>query len=140
MAPRSTTETFFFFGDSLTLGVNDNAMPGGWVSRLGLLGSRAGWYDMPPALGAVLLICPPPVKEPAMRQRIASLCEAYVTACARKGHPCADVHAALAASPEYMDDLEDGLHPGPQGSALMARLLAEVPAVRRFFLTAKQDD
>ena len=75
-----------------------------------------------------------------MRQRIASLCEAYVTACARKGHPCADVHAALAASPEYMDDLEDGLHPGPQGAALMARLLAEDPAVRRFFLTAKQED
>ena len=49
MAPRSTTETFFFFGDSLTLGVNDNAMPGGWVSRLVLLGSQAGWYDMPPA-------------------------------------------------------------------------------------------
>ena len=208
MAPRSTTETFFFFGDSLTLGVNDNAMPGGWVSRLVLLGSQAGWYDMPPAtfynlgvrrhtstdiaarwqaevasrqipgtinhlafcpgvvdmspaqmrpvdevcatvmqmldqasaLGPVLLICPPPVKEPAMSQRIASLCEAYVTACARKGHPCADVHAALAASPEYMDDLEDGLHPGPQGAALMARLLAEGPAVRRFFLTAKQDD
>ena len=198
MAPRSTTETFFFFGDSLTLGVNDNAMPGGWVSRLVLLGSQAGWYDMPPAtfynlgvrrhtstdiaarwqaevasrqipgtinhlafclgvvdmspaqmrpvdevcatvmqmldqasaLGPVLLICPPPVKEPAMSQRIASLCEAYVTACARKGHPCADVHAALAASPEYMDDLEDGLHPGPQGAALMARLLAEDPPNR----------
>ena len=96
--------------------------------------------DQASALGPVLLICPPPVKEPAMSQRIASLCEAYVTACARKGHPCADVHAALAASPEYMDDLEDGLHPGPQGAALMARLLAEDPAVRRFFLTAKQDD
>ena len=41
--------------------------------------------DQASALGAVLLICPPPVKEPAMRQRIASLCEAYVTACARKG-------------------------------------------------------
>ena len=96
--------------------------------------------DQASALGPVLLICPPPVKEPAMRQRIASLCEAYVSACARKGHPCADVHAALAASPEYMDDLEDGLHPGPQGAALMARLLAEDPAVRRFFLTAKQED
>lgn len=96
--------------------------------------------DQASALGPVLLICPPPVKEPAMSQRIASLCEAYVTACARKGHPCADVHAALAASPEYMDDLEDGLHPGPQGAALMARLLAEDPAVRRFFLTAKQED
>ena len=46
----------------------------------------------------------------------------------------------MCTPPEYMDDLEDGLHPGPQGAALMARLLAEDPAVRRFFLTAKQDD
>ena len=200
-------KTFFFFGDSITLGVNDT-LAGGWIGRFaGLASQRAGlpvppstfynlgvrrhtstdiaarWQaevasrqipgtinhlafcpgvvDMSPAqmrpvdevcatvmqmldqasaLGPVLLICPPPVKEPAMSQRIASLCEAYVTACARKGHPCADVHAALAASPEYMGDLEDGLHPGPQGAALMARLLAEDPAVRRFFLTAKQED
>ena len=172
-------KTFFFFGDSITLGVNDT-LAGGWIGRFaGLASQRAGlpvppstfynlgvrrhtstdiaarWQaevasrqipgtinhlafcpgvvDMSPAqmrpvdevcatvmqmldqasaLGPVLLICPPPVKEPAMSQRIASLCEAYVTACARKGHPCADVHAALAASPEYMDDLEDGLHPG----------------------------
>ena len=166
MAPRSTTETFFFFGDSLTLGVNDNAMPGGWVSRLVLLGSQAGWYDMPPAtfynlgvrrhtstdiaarwqaevasrqipgtinhlafcpgvvdmspaqmrpvdevcatvmqmldqasaLGPVLLICPPPVKEPAMSHALRGLCDGMcpqgtsLCRCARRSGGLARVH------------------------------------------------
>ena len=47
--PRAFTHTWFFFGDSLTLGVNDNRMPGGWVSRLVLLGQEAGLYRFPPA-------------------------------------------------------------------------------------------
>mgnify|MGYP006870785192 CR=1 FL=1 len=142
MAPRSTTETFFFFGDSLTLASMTMPCPAAgsaalccWVpSRLVRYAARhllqsgrappylhghrrplAGRSGVPPdprhhqpsgllpgvvdmspaqmrpvdevcatvmqmldqasALGPVLLICPPPVKEPAMSQRIASLCE-----------------------------------------------------------------
>jgi len=46
---RNHTDTWFFFGDSVTLGVNDSAMPGGWVSRLALKGADRGLYDYPPA-------------------------------------------------------------------------------------------
>ena len=46
---RDHTDTWFFFGDSVTLGVNDSAMPGGWVSRLALKGAERGCYEYPPA-------------------------------------------------------------------------------------------
>lgn len=46
---RNVTETWFFYGDSLTLGVNDDAMQGGWVGRLARMGSAAGLYALPPA-------------------------------------------------------------------------------------------
>lgn len=46
---RDRTDTWFFFGDSVTLGVNDSAMPGGWVSRLALKGAERGCYEYPPA-------------------------------------------------------------------------------------------
>lgn len=46
---RNITETWFFFGDSLTLGVNDDAMRGGWVGRLARKGADAGQYALPPA-------------------------------------------------------------------------------------------
>ncbi len=46
---RDHTDTWFFFGDSVTLGVNDTERPGGWVSRLALLGAAGGAYDLPPA-------------------------------------------------------------------------------------------
>ncbi|WP_303193202.1 hypothetical protein [uncultured Desulfovibrio sp.] len=45
----SRTPTWFFFGDSLTLGVNDDQMPGGWVSRLAVLGREVGLYGIPRA-------------------------------------------------------------------------------------------
>jgi lysophospholipase L1-like esterase len=45
----SATPTWVVFGDSLTLGVNDDQMPGGWVSRLAVLGSEAGLYAIPRA-------------------------------------------------------------------------------------------
>lgn len=47
--PRDHTDTWFFFGDSVTLGVNDTTVPGGWVSRLALKGAAKGLYRMPPA-------------------------------------------------------------------------------------------
>lgn len=46
---RDFTDTWFFFGDSVTLGVNDNAVVGGWVSRLAMKGAARGLYDLPPA-------------------------------------------------------------------------------------------
>ena len=46
---REHTDTWFFFGDSITLGVNDTEQPGGFVSRLALLGAASGAYSLPPA-------------------------------------------------------------------------------------------
>lgn len=194
---RDCTHTWFFFGDSLMLGVNDYGMPGGWVSRLALLGRREKLYKLPPAtfynLGArrqttasvaarfeaevqarqmpgivqrllfctgvvdmlssgestpvavqkaaqdlegllekaktvapTLFVCPPPVSDVTKRARIAELCAAQVDVCARLGVDCVNINAALAADAEYMEDLSDGLHPGPTGCSVMAeRLLAD---------------
>ncbi len=47
--PRDYTDTWFFFGDSVTLGVNDTEQPGGFVSRLVLLGAEKGLCQYPPA-------------------------------------------------------------------------------------------
>ena len=44
-----TTSAWFFFGDSLTQGVNDSLMPGGWVSRLAVMASKAGLCPIPRA-------------------------------------------------------------------------------------------
>ena len=44
-----TTPAWFFFGDSLTQGVNDCLMPGGWVSRLAVLAHEAGLCPIPRA-------------------------------------------------------------------------------------------
>ena len=44
-----TTPAWFFFGDSLTQGVNDALMPGGWVSRLAVMASEAGLCPIPRA-------------------------------------------------------------------------------------------
>ena len=44
-----TTSAWFFFGDSLTQGVNDALMPGGWVSRLAVMASEAGLCHIPRA-------------------------------------------------------------------------------------------
>lgn len=47
--PQHTTHAWFFFGDSLTQGVNDFLMPGGWVSRLAVLGHEDGLCPIPRA-------------------------------------------------------------------------------------------
>lgn len=43
-------KNIFFFGDSLTLGVNDTEAPGGWVSRVQLKATAQGWLQGPPAM------------------------------------------------------------------------------------------
>ena len=77
-------------------------------------------------------ISPPPVADPAVRRRIAGLSAAQAALCAELGLPFADIHAALAASRSYMDDLSDGLHPGPEGCTVMAEALLTQNTVRDF--------
>lgn len=203
-----TTPAWFFFGDSLTQGVNDCFMPGGWVSRLAVLAHEAGHCPIPratfynlgarrhgtaniadrwrqelenrlipgmkprivfcigvvdmaapgggqpadPALTAELLqpvlneaataaptlvISPPPVARAEANARIAHLCELQKKLCAQRGIPFAQVHELLKTNAIYMNDLSDGLHPGPQGCAEMAQTLWTQDCVRAFMLAAQ---
>ena len=203
-----TTSAWFFFGDSLTQGVNDRLMPGGWVSRLAVLGHEAGLCPIPRStfynLGArrhdtatiaarwrsefacrlipgmtphlvfctgvvdmaspgggkpadlaataaqmdclladaataapVLVISPPPVAEAQANARIARLAGLQEQTCARRGIPFAPVYELLANTPDYMNDLSDGLHPGARGCALMAQMLLAQECVRAFMRAAQ---
>lgn len=203
-----TTPAWFFFGDSLTQGVDDCLMPGGWVSRLAVLAHEAGLCPIPratfynlgarrhgtaniasrwrhelesrlipgleprlvfcvgvvdmvapgggtaadPAQAAALLqpvldqaatvaptlvISPPPVAEYQANARIAQLCALQKNLCAQRGIPYAQVHELLITNTVYMDDLNDGLHPGPQGCAQMAQTLMTLECVRAFMLVSQ---
>lgn len=201
------TPAWFFFGDSLTQGVNDQLMPGGWASRLAVLANEAGLCSIPRAtfynLGArrrstadiaalwqselesrlipgmephlvfctgvvdmaapgggeaadpariadqfdnllaqaanvapTLVISPPPVTETRANARIALLVDMQRRICQRRGIPFAQVYTLLADTPDYTNDLSDGLHPGSQGCALMAQILLSQQCVRAFMRTA----
>ena len=65
---RDKTDTWFFFGDSVTLGVNDTECLGGFVSRLAMLGARNGFYELPPATFYNL---------GARRQKITQICARF---------------------------------------------------------------
>ena len=203
-----TTSAWFFYGDSLTQGVNDALMPGGWVSRLAVLAHDAGLCPIPRAtfynLGArrhstaniaarwrselecrlipgmephlvfcagvvdmaapgggqpadpdmaaaqmdsllaeaagvapVLVISPPPVTDAAASARIGQLGKLQQQICAGRGIAFAPVYEILANTPDYMDDLSDGLHPGAQGCTLMAQTLLTQKCVRDFMCAAQ---
>lgn len=203
-----TTSAWFFYGDSLTQGVNDALMPGGWVSRLAVLAHEAGLCPIPRAtfynLGArrhstaniavrwrsefecrfipgmvarlvfcvgvvdmaapgggqpadpdmaaaqmerllaeaagvapTLVISPPPVSDAAASARIGQLGKLQQQLCAGRGIAFAQVHEILANTPDYMDDLSDGLHPGSQGCTLMAQTLLAQECVRAFMCAAQ---
>lgn len=192
---------FYFFGDSITLGVND-APAGGWVARLaGIAGEKGlpvppdtfynlgvrkntsrmilerweaeykaramegekayfvfcfGTMDMAAPsgrplvavgesaantrdmlmkareYGEVVMVSAPPVKNDEHCQRIEALCTAYASICESIGVPFVDVfHPLMEAG--YVDDLADGVHPGPVGNAMLARLLAEDAAFAEWF-------
>ena len=192
---------FFFFGDSVTLGVND-AQAGGWVARFAGLAGQGGlnvppdtFYNMgvrknssrailarweaeyqaramegAPAhflfccgtvdmaapnsrpnvpvgesaanvremlqkaseLGRVLLVSAPPVKDDEHDQRLEALCTAYAAIARAVGVPFVDIYHPLKEA-GYVDDLADGVHPGPEGNAMIARLLAENEAVQAWY-------
>lgn len=207
--PRTLTHTWFFFGDSLTLGVNDSEIPGGWVSRLAQMAGRAGLCHYPPAtfynLGArrqktadiakrwqaevknrdmpgiasklffcvgvvdmagpsgaepqsltdalagleqilaaakdqapTLIVSPPPIANVEARRRISALCAMQADLSRKFSLPYVDINADLENCAAYMNDLADGLHPGPAGSQAMADLLFQKQAVREFLTERKE--
>ena len=61
----------------------------------------------------------------------------FAQLCARQGIAFAQVYELLANTPDYMNDLSDGLHPGSQGCARMAQTLLAQECVRAFMCVAQ---
>ena len=187
-------KTFFFFGDSLTLGVNDPSLSG-WIGQLCL----ASGIPVPPAtfynLGArkhssvaigkrwksevearlipesdvrvmfsfgvvdtaapagkqnisiedsvenarkilvdavetygksnIVMVSPFPVVNLEHRERIGELSAAYLDMCADYDITYVDIFTRLSQSEPYLNNLSDGLHPGPEGNQIIAEVLRE---------------
>ena len=191
-------KTFFFFGDSITLGVNDT-LAGGWIGRFAGLASQRAGLSVPPStfynLGVrkhsslqirerwaseyrsrvndatvpylifcfgtvdmaapngnvavpmqestqnaqailseaqmeapVLMMGPPPVKNPDHLERLNKLNETYAGLCLDLGVAYLDLLKGLPAV--YVADLDDGLHPGKTGNMLIAEQLLNAPIVQ----------
>ena len=191
-------KTFFFIGDSITLGVNDT-LAGGWIGRFAGLASQRAGLPVPPStfynLGVrkqsslqirerwaseyrsrvndatvpylifcfgtvdmaapngnvavpmqestqnaqailseaqmeapVLMMGPPPVKNPDHLERLNKLNETYAGLCLDLGVAYLDLLKGLPAV--YVDDLDDGLHPGKTGNMLIAEQLLNAPIVQ----------
>ena len=191
-------KTFFFFGDSITLGVNDT-LAGGWIGRFAGLASQRAGLPVPPStfynLGGrkhsslqirerwvseyrsrvndatvpylvfcfgtvdmaapngnvavpmqestqnaqailseaqmeapVLMMGPPPVKNPDHLERLNKLNETYAGLCLDLGVAYLDLLKGLPAV--YVADLDDGLHPGKTGNMLIAEQLLNAPIVQ----------
>ena len=84
--------------------------------------------------GTVLMLSAPPVKDEEHNQRLEALCTAYAAICRSIDVPFVDIfHPLMEAG--YIDDLADGIHPGPQGNELIASLLAEHPEMLKTFVS-----
>ena len=82
--------------------------------------------------GSVVLVSAPPVKDEEHRQRIEALCTAYASIAKAVDVPFVDIfHPLIEAG--YVDDLADGVHPGPRGNAMIAELLADSEAMQKTF-------
>ena len=191
-------KTFFFFGDSITLGVNDT-LAGGWIGSFAGLASQRAGLPVPPStffyLGVrkhsslqirerwaseyrsrvndatvpylvfcfgtvdmaapngnvvvpmqesiqnaqailseaqmeapVLMMGPPPVKNPDHLERLNKLNETYAGLCLDLGVAYLDLLKGLPAV--YVAGLDDGLHPGKTGNMLIAEQLLNAPIVQ----------
>ena len=82
--------------------------------------------------GSVVFVSAPPVKNEEHRQRLEALCTAYAAIAKAVDVPFVDIfHPLMEAG--YVDDLADGVHPGPRGNELIAELLASSEAMKKTF-------
>ena len=82
--------------------------------------------------GAIALISAPPVKDEAHCARLESLCTAYAAICAAVDVPFIDIfHPLLEAG--YVQDLADGVHPGPTGNEMIAEILMQAAPLKLWF-------
>jgi lysophospholipase L1-like esterase len=82
--------------------------------------------------GSVVLVSAPPVKDEEHRQRIEALCTAYASIAKAVGVPFVDIFQLLMEL-GYVDDLADGVHPGPHGNEMIAGLLADSESMKKTF-------
>ena len=76
----------------------------------------------------ILMMGPPPVKNPEHMERLNKLNETYAGLCLDLGVAYLDLLKGLPAV--YVADLDDGLHPGKTGNALIAEQLLTAPIVQ----------
>ena len=76
----------------------------------------------------VLMMGPPPVKNPDHLERLNKLNETYAGLCLDLGVAYLDLLNGLPAV--YVADLDDGLHPGKTGNMLIAEQLLNAPIVQ----------
>ena len=76
----------------------------------------------------VLMMGPPPVKNPDHLERLNKLNETYAGLCLDLGVAYLDLLKGLPAV--YVADLDDGLHPGKTGNMLIAEQLLNAPIVQ----------
>jgi lysophospholipase L1-like esterase len=82
--------------------------------------------------GSVVLVSAPPAKDEEHRQRLEALCTAYASIAKAVGVPFVDIFHPLMEL-GYVDDLADGVHPGPRGNEMIAGLLADSEAMKKTF-------
>ncbi len=82
--------------------------------------------------GDVLLVSAPPVKNEEHDQRIEALCTAYAAIAKSVGVPFVDIYHPLKET-GYIDELADGIHPGPSGNEMIAELLFSSEAMQKIF-------
>jgi lysophospholipase L1-like esterase len=74
--------------------------------------------------GTCVLLSPAPVRNDEHNQRLEALSTAYGSICSAIDVPFIDLFHPLMER-GYVDELEDGVHPGPRGNTMIAELLCE---------------
>lgn len=119
----------------VAFGVNDTTAEDGGlrVRPTASAANLAALLDTSP--WPVLVIGPPPVAEPAQNARITAVDALYADVCANRGVGYVRVAASLLVDPTWMAEIRgDGAHPGAEGYARLAELVA--PAWRTWLAAA----
>lgn len=82
--------------------------------------------------GEVLLMSAPPVKDKGHSKRISALMLDYEQVCTEIDVPFLDIFTPLSKRPYYLDSLTDAIHPDTKGNGLIAGMLLNSSAVRRW--------
>lgn len=86
--------------------------------------------------GATALVSAPPVADKEHCQRLDALCTAYAAICSAIDVPFVDIfHPLLKIG--YVNDLADGVHPGPAGNDMIASALLQAPELADWFKNEK---